>query len=193
MRIQVSAFSAQGDGRISPDIDAALLSHFHAIHTASPLLLLRLYLSGAFDRYPQLKLLISQNGHGLPGLRPRVEQFLAPLPAAKRPVRRFIDVWQHNIYISTADVLDVAGMRALLEQIPVDRVLFGGNYPWEDRSAALMNELRDSGVLEGEEWDKVAFKNAQALFGLKGGERAKMGGYMKRHASYGDHQVKKGA
>jgi predicted TIM-barrel fold metal-dependent hydrolase len=123
-----------------------------------------------------------------------VEQLLASISAAQRPVRKFIDVWQHNIYISTADVLDVAGMRALLEQIPVDRVLFAGNYPWEEKGVKLMNELRDSGVLEGEEWDRVAFKNAQTLFGLKGGgERAKMGGYMKRHASFGDYQDKKGA
>jgi len=152
-----------------------------------------LYLSGVFDRYPQLRLLVSQNGHSLPALRPRVEQLIGSIPVAQRPIRKFVDVWQHNIYISTADVLDVAGMRALLEQIPVDRVLFAGNYPWEERGVDLMNDLRDSGVLEGEEWERVAWKNAQALFGLRsGGEKGRKAGNMKRRASFGDYQDKKG-
>jgi predicted TIM-barrel fold metal-dependent hydrolase len=168
-------------------VNAALLSLFYAVHTASPLFLLRLYLSGVFDRYPKLRLLVSQNGHSLLGLRPRVEQLLGSIPVAQRPVRKFIDVWQHNIFISAADVLDVAGMRALLEQIPIDRVLFAGNYPWEDKGVDLMNELRDGGILEGEEWEKVAWKNAEALFGLKGGEvRGKRVGGAKRWASFGD-------
>lgn len=82
-------------------------------------------------------------------------------------MRKFVDIWQNNIYLSTADTLDVATLQALLAQCPVDRILFGGNYPWDDECSRLVNALRDSGVMETEDWEKLAWKNADRLFGLK--------------------------
>lgn len=59
-------------------------------------------------------------------------------------------------------------MRALLEQIPMDRVLYASNYPLEERGNGLMLELRDGGFLTREEWERLAWKNAEVLFGRKG-------------------------
>ena len=103
----------------------------------------------------------------LPSLFPRIEVLLAEIPATDKPKRSYLDVWQNNIYLTTADVHEMSSMRALLEQIPVDRVLYASNYPLEERGNGLMQELRDSGFLTQEEWDRVAWKNAEALFGLK--------------------------
>lgn len=58
-------------------------------------------------------------------------------------------------------------MRTLLEQIPVDRVLYASNYPLEERGRELMQELRESEFLTKEEWEKVAWGNAEVVFGLK--------------------------
>lgn len=75
-----------------------------------------------------------------------------------------MDVWQYNIYVTTADILNLASMRALLEQTPVDRLLFAGNYPWEERGRGFMEELKDSGIVGREEWEKIAWRNAENLF-----------------------------
>jgi len=77
-------------------------------------------------------------------------------------------VWQHNFYVTTEDVLDMASMKALLEQIPMDRVMYGANYPFEERGKVLMAELKESGVVGKKEWEGIASGNAEALFGLKG-------------------------
>jgi predicted TIM-barrel fold metal-dependent hydrolase len=139
-----------------------------------------------FDRHPNLRLIISQNGHSIPALLPRIEALITSIPSSHRPKRRFIEVWQQNIYVSTADVLDVASMRALLEQIPVDRVLFAGNYPWEEKGKSLMGELKESRVLEEQDWERVACKNAETLFGLRGGgDKGKRVTGPKRSASFG--------
>lgn len=58
-------------------------------------------------------------------------------------------------------------MRTFLEQIPIDRVLYTSNYPLEERGKELMVELKDSGFLTTEEYDRIAFGNAELLFGLK--------------------------
>ena len=103
----------------------------------------------------------------------RIEPIVASWPESARPKRKFLEVWQQNIYISTADVLDLASMRALTEQIPVDRILYASNYPFEENSKVLMGELKESGIVGKEEWERIAWKNAERLFGLKaaGGDK----------------------
>lgn len=93
---------------------------------------------------------------------------LTTIPAADKPKRSFLDVWQHNIYLTTADAQDMSSLRALLEQIPVDRVLYASSYPFEERGKELMDELRDSGFLTQVEWERVAWGNAEIVFDLKG-------------------------
>ncbi|KAF2856163.1 hypothetical protein T440DRAFT_100016 [Plenodomus tracheiphilus IPT5] len=149
------------DSTLSP-----LLTQIHTSHSVSPLPFLHLYLSGVFDRHPSLRLILSHPGT-LPSLLPRIENLLSNIPATDKPKRSYLDVWQHNIYLSTTDVQEMSSMRALLEQIPLDRVLYASNYPLEERGKALMEELKESGFLTLAEWERVAWGNAEAVFGLK--------------------------
>ncbi|KAI4924934.1 uncharacterized protein J4E92_006971 [Alternaria infectoria] len=146
---------------------APLLTHIHSSQTTSPLPLLHLYLSCVFDRHPALRLILAHPG-ALPSLIPRIEMLLTTIPSADKPKRSFLDVWQHNIYLTTADAQDMSSLRALLERIPVDRVLYASNYPLEERGKELMEELRESGFLTQVEWDRVAWGNAETVFNLKG-------------------------
>lgn len=95
---------------------------------------------------------------------------ITQLPHTDRPKRSFLDVWQHNIYVTTADCLDQSSLRCLLEQIPLDRVLYASNYPFEEKGKELMEELKKSGFLEDEEYESVAWRNAETLFRLQGPE-----------------------
>ena len=146
---------------------APILTQLHTSHSTSPLPLLQLYLSSVFDHYPNLRLILAHPG-SLPSLIPRIEALVNSIPAADKPKRSFLDVWQHNIYLTTADAQDLSSLRALLEQIPVDRVLYASNYPLEERGSDLMNELRESEFLTNTEWERVAWVNAETLFNLKG-------------------------
>jgi predicted TIM-barrel fold metal-dependent hydrolase len=136
---------------------------------------LHLYLSSVFDRHPNLRLMLAHPG-SLPSLVPRIETLLASIPVADKPKRGFLDVWQHNIYLTTADAQDMSSLRALLEQIPMDRVLYASNYPLEERGKDLMEELRESGFLTKLEWERVAWGNAETLFKMRGAGTGSKGG-----------------
>jgi predicted TIM-barrel fold metal-dependent hydrolase len=127
---------------------------------------LHLYLSAVFDRHPNLRLILA-NPCLLPSLLPRIDTILARISPTDKPKRGFLDVWQQNFFFTTADVLDMSTMRTLLEQIPIDRVLYASNYPLEERGRELMDELKESGFLTKEEWERVAWGNAELLFGMK--------------------------
>ncbi|KAL5120222.1 hypothetical protein ACEQ8H_001779 [Pleosporales sp. CAS-2024a] len=149
------------DSVVSP-----LAIHLHTSHNHSPIPIVHLYLSGVFDRYPSLRLILAHPCL-LPSLLPRIETILARVPPMDKPKRTFLDVWQQNLYLTTADVLDMSTMRTLLEQIPIDRVLYASNYPLEERGKELMDELKESSFLTQEEWERVAWANAEFVFGLK--------------------------
>ncbi|KAF1911882.1 hypothetical protein BDU57DRAFT_460267 [Ampelomyces quisqualis] len=147
---------------------APIATHLHTSHNHSPLTIIHLYLSCVFDRHPSLRLILAHPCL-LPSLLPRIETILAQIPPEDKPKRGFLDVWQHNFYLTTADVLDISTMRTLLEQIPIDRILYASNYPMEERGRELMEELRGSGFLAKEEWESLAWGNAELLFGFKDG------------------------
>jgi predicted TIM-barrel fold metal-dependent hydrolase len=154
----------QGD--LADSILAPLVTYLHTSHNHTPLPIIHLYLSSVFDRHPNLRLVLA-NPCLLPSILPRIETLLARIPPSNKPKRGFLDVWQNNFFFTTADVLDMSTMRTLLEQIPIDRVLYASNYPLEERGRELMDELKESGFLTKEEWERVAWRNAQSLFGLK--------------------------
>ncbi|KAF2002872.1 hypothetical protein P154DRAFT_532736 [Amniculicola lignicola CBS 123094] len=150
------------DGSSAPPIKSQLVTTFYSSHAASPLLFLRIFTSGVFDRFPHLRLILSQGGLGIPPLLSRIEYFVASLP--NRPKTCFMDVWQNNLHITLADVLDLSTLRALSELIPSDRLLYATRYPWEERPKAVVDEARESGVLGKEEWEGVVRRNAERLF-----------------------------
>lgn len=149
----------------------------HSALAASPLPLVQMYAAGVFDRHPDLRVMLSRAGLSIATLLPRLEAAFSTLPLASRPRRGFLDVWQHNVYVRTEDVLDVASMRALLDKVPMDRVLFAANYPFDDGARAAMEELKDSGGVGREEWARIAAGNAEALFGLRGKGVASKGNF----------------
>jgi predicted TIM-barrel fold metal-dependent hydrolase len=164
------------NGNVPASALGAMVASCYTAHTASPVPLIQLYVAGVFDRHPNLRLIISRSGLDLASLFPRIEALCAILPAPTKPSRSFLEVWQHNFYVTTEDVLDMAGFKALLEQIPVDRVLYGANYPFDsERGKALMAELKESGVVGKEEWERIAAGNAEAVFGLKKGKGVRSG------------------
>lgn len=170
---------------------APLATYLHTAHITSPMPVLRLYLNGVFDRYPNLRLILAQPGV-LPSILSRIDMVLDSIPNADKPKRSFLDVWQHNFYLTTVDVLDLSSMRGLLEQIPMDRVLYASNYPLEERGKELMMELRESGFLTEEEWERLAWRNAEELFKLRGVKGTEPGPYSsntKTAARPGQHMV----
>lgn len=66
-----------------------------------------------------------------------------------------------------ADTHDLAGMKLLLDTVPRDRLVFGENYPLDRKGKrGLLLELRRKGLIDDEELDRIAWKNAAYLFGI---------------------------
>jgi aminocarboxymuconate-semialdehyde decarboxylase len=92
----------------------------------------RMYLSGVFDKFPKLQVLLAHSGGTLPFLAGRVESCIAHdahyLKTAKEEKRRGIwDVMKTNIYLDAVIYSDV-GLKGAIDASGADRVLFGKRF-----------------------------------------------------------------
>jgi gamma-resorcylate decarboxylase len=94
---------------------------------------LRMILSGLFDRFPRLKVILGHQGEGLPFLLPRVESRLrhaSPEVRGKqlKPVTSYL---RENFYLTTAGAFRTQALLDTLLEVGSDHVLFSTDYPYE--------------------------------------------------------------
>ena len=128
---------------------------------------IRLMLSGIFDQYPNLTVILGHLGEGLPFMLPRLEHRLhmqrdgvnqAP---AKKPVSYY---FSNNFYLSTSGHFHTKGLLDAISEIGVDRVLFSIDVPYENMNTAT--EWFDNALLSENDRHKIGRDNAKRLFRL---------------------------
>jgi predicted TIM-barrel fold metal-dependent hydrolase len=102
---------------------------------------IRLVLSGVFDKYPDLKIIIGHMGETLPFLMWRIDQALAR-PGAKRALS-FRDVFSSHFSITTSGNFSNPALLCCMQELGIDRILFAVDWPF------VANPL-------GTEWMKTA-------------------------------------
>jgi predicted TIM-barrel fold metal-dependent hydrolase len=129
---------------------------------------LRLMLSGVFDRFPSLQIILGHLGEGLPFMLPRMQHRLdEQREGAKgsKAKRRPSYYFANNFYITTSGHFHTKPFLEAVEQIGADRVLFSVDYPYEqmDVAARWFDDMR----IDNETKRKVGRENANSLFQLK--------------------------
>jgi gamma-resorcylate decarboxylase len=131
-----------------------------AMHT------LRLMLSGLFDRFPRLQVILGHMGEGLPFMLPRVESRLRHMSAEVRgkqqkPVTSYL---RENFYVTTAGNFRSQALLDTLLEIGPDRLLFSVDYPYETVQEQV--EWFDSLGISETDRSKIGRENAVGLLGL---------------------------
>ena len=97
----------------------------------------RMFLSGVFDRFPHLKILLAHAGGTVPFLHGRIESCVGHERHFYRvddtqiagPKRRLQEVLKSNVWLD-AVAYSVTGVQAAAEAVGKDRVLFGTDHPF---------------------------------------------------------------
>lgn len=125
---------------------------------------LRLIMTGVFDRFPRLQMIVGHMGEGLPFYYERIVEDLgdATEGSLNKPVAQYFN---DNFWYTTSAFFQDELLHLLLKYISADRVMFGTDYPFAD-----MEEGTDwfrAVNLPRETKEKIAFRNAEKLFGIK--------------------------
>ncbi|MGR6856000.1 amidohydrolase family protein [Bacillus halotolerans] len=128
---------------------------------------IRLILSGLFDEYPDLTVILGHLGEGLPFTLPRVEHRLRH----QRPEthgnhkKAPTEYLRKHFYLTTSGVFRTQALIDTLLEVGSDRILFSVDYPYE-----TMEEISfwfDQCPISETDRFKIGTENAASLFKLK--------------------------
>ena len=119
---------------------------------------IRLVLSGVFDAYPDVKIILGHMGEGLPFLLWRIDHALS------RPGNRsvsFREQFSQHFYITTSGNFSTPALLFSMMELGVDRILFSVDWPFVPNipGTQWMNDLQ----LSAEDKIKILSGNAKRL------------------------------
>jgi predicted TIM-barrel fold metal-dependent hydrolase len=123
---------------------------------------LRLIVSGLFDRFPKLKIIIGHLGEALPFYIVRADAVLAQ--SAKHLQRRISEYFHEHFYITTSGCFSLPPFLCALQVAGADRILFSVDYPFSPNT--LGRAFLDALPVSQEEMAKITHGNAERLLKL---------------------------
>jgi uncharacterized protein len=149
-------------GNFAPGVTVGLATAAWGWHIDTANHVLRLILSGAFDRYPRLQLIIGHLGEGLPFMLPRIELALpTEMTKLERPIGAYL---RENLYYTFGGFNYLPTFLDLLLQVGVDRIMFSADYPYASmaRARAFLDQLPVSPADKA----RISHGNAERLLQL---------------------------
>lgn len=125
----------------------------------------RMIAYGVFDRFPKLKIIMGHMGEGLPFYYERIANDMGE-PTEDSLEKPFGQYFQDNFWFTTSAFFQDELLHLLLKYISVDRVMFATDYPFIDSIKEGTDWFR-AVDLPREDKEKIAFRNAEKLFGIK--------------------------
>ncbi len=146
----------------SPVVINGFSRHGWGWHIETAVHVLRLILSGAFDRYPDLQIVIGHLGEALPFMMPRLDKGLSVnVTKLNRPVADYL---QENVYYTFSGFNFTPAFLNLYLQVGADRIMFSADYPYS--SMAEARTFLDQLPVSTADKNKIAHGNAERLLRL---------------------------
>lgn len=131
-------------------------------HAETAIHVLRLILSGTFERYPALQLIIGHMGETLPVMMARCDTILKPemthLP------RTISETLQQQVFITTSGIFTQPPLQAAIATFGIDRILFSVDYPFSTNAQG--RQFLDDLQLPPVDVEKLVHGNADQLLKL---------------------------
>ena len=126
-------------------------------------LAIRLVLSGLFDKYPDLKLILGHLGETVPFLSWRID---ATLARDGEHARGFRDKFMRHFYITTSGFFWSTALECCIKEMGIDRIMFSIDYPYMDNGPATRWALEELRIGDAER-DLLLSGNARRILKLK--------------------------
>ncbi|MCW4458941.1 amidohydrolase family protein [Microbacterium sp. MPKO10] len=142
-----------------PAVSAGFATHGIGWHYDAGVQFLRLVLSGVFDRFPGLQLVIGHWGELVLFYLDRIQQ-LATAAALPRPLTDYV---RNNLFVTPSGILSRRYLAWASEVIGVDRIMFATDYPFEASSQSGARRFLEQAPLDEHEREQIASGTWQRL------------------------------
>jgi 2,3-dihydroxybenzoate decarboxylase len=158
---------APGPGMVQPYLDYGLYFAGWGFAAETGLHALRLIMSGVFEEFPDLKIILGHMGEGIPFYLQRIDNrylLQVKIGAVKALKRNPAQYFRDNFVITTSGVTQSSSLRLCYEELGPDKILFAADYPYESVEEAV--QFIDTSDLPEADKHKIYQSNAERLFGL---------------------------
>jgi 2,3-dihydroxybenzoate decarboxylase len=155
-------------GAVDPYLSYGLMAAMWGYAADASLHALRIILSGTFDRFSRLQMVLGHLGEHIPFSLARLDAHHAQTRAKCTPQlqRRPSDYVRSNVLVSTSGMNhSPASIRFCVDELGADRVMFAADYPFEDPQPEVAAFA--AAPLSAEERTAVSHANAERIFSLR--------------------------
>lgn len=129
-------------------------------HHETGIQLLRMILSGAFEKFQNLQLIAGHWGEMVPFFLSRLDQ---ALPQSLTKLNRTItQTFRENIYVTPSGIFDIPQLKFCIDVLGVDRILHSVDFPFIGNAGA--KSFIEDAPIRDDEKEQIAHLNAEALF-----------------------------
>jgi predicted TIM-barrel fold metal-dependent hydrolase len=150
------------------DIGFALSMAGWGWHAETGLHCLRLMVSGLFDRFPKLKIIVGHMGDHLPFNIARADRVFGEMTGGGGDApfqRRLLEYFREHFYITTSGYFDIAPFVCARDVIGTDHILFSVDYPYASNAAG--RKFLDRLPVNAQDLETIAHGNAERILKLK--------------------------
>jgi len=154
-------------GGLPGNVGLTLATAGYGWHAETGMHCLRLILSGLFDRFPSLRIIVGHMGDHLPYNIARADWAFGRLAGIgdARPFKRSVlEYFRDHVYITTSGYFTVPPLLCALQVIGADHVLFSVDYPYA--SNALGREFLNTLPVSPEDFEQITHANAERVLKL---------------------------
>jgi len=123
---------------------------------------IRMVLSGMFDAYPDLQIILGHLGESLPFSLWRIDQSMSR--KGNRAARSFREVFSSHFHITTSGNFSNPALLCCVMEMGVDRIMFSVDYPFVENRPGV--EWMDTVPLSNEDREKILNGNVKKLLKL---------------------------
>lgn len=128
-------------------------------HVETGLHCLRLMITGVFDRFPNLKIIVGHMGENLPFSIARSQAVFERMASSvKRPIGEY---FRDHFYLTTSGYFTNPPFQCVLDVVGVDHAMFSVDYPFSPN--AVGRKFLDNLHVSPEDLEKIAHGNAEKL------------------------------
>lgn len=140
-------------------LDDAFATHGIGWHYETGIQLLRLILSGVFDRFPDLQVIVGHWGEMVLFYLDRIDT-LTPAAKLARPLSDYV---RNNVFVTPSGIFNHRYLRWAIEIVGVERILFSTDYPFQCAPCGGARRFLEEANLEDSDRQRIASGNWENL------------------------------
>lgn len=149
-------------GSLKKEVTARLSLFGWGWHNEAGVQLLRVLLSGAFDRFPNLQVISGHWGEMVPFYLQRLDDMIPPQVSGLS--RTITETFKQHIYVTPSGMMDLPHFEFIRKVVGADRILYSVDYPYLTLAGA--RRFLETLPISEEAKENIAHTNAEQLFRL---------------------------